>query len=167
MVETPKFQDAEDYTTGFSNTISFKDIVLQHVKRIGVFASVEFHGGYWQSKEVNMGMGTQTIHEYVPDSREIYSNAVEYLADILYPHFDDEMKEAERKIKFDLENCKKSLTVTLNATNNKDENLRGFENDSFKVAFRDARVKICRKLFRQLCSFLYRKKYLELGVLED
>lgn len=140
------FEDAESFSYTDKDKLSFKDIVLQHLKKIGTFASVELRGGYWQDKQIPFGQGIITQKVYVPDTREVYSNAIEYFADILYPHFDKQMKEAEEKLKKEFEEAYNSKPI-------RDE--------------RVLKVLINRKLFRELCSFLYRKKYLELGTAED
>ena len=48
-----------------------------------------------------------------------------------------------------------------------EEQDRVFDEVNDRVFYRTERVKINRKLFRDLCSFLYRRKYLELGKIED
>jgi hypothetical protein len=141
--------------------LRFKDIVLQHLKKIGTLASVELRGGYWEEKPVVSGGGIITTKTYVPDSREIYSNAVEYFADILYPHFDKEMKEVEEEAEALIEESYKHNTT---ADSKGDRIFSSMDN---KAIFRERRVLINRKLFRELCSFLYRRKYLELGTVED
>jgi len=173
------FEDAESYSYSFNkDKLTFKDIILQHLKKISQFASVEFRGGYWEIKEVPFSSGSGVVHSisnkvYVPDSREVYSNAVECLADMLYPYFDEEMKKAEQKCKKELEEAYNSNTILVEPERaDEDEEqekayIRKFKNQSDKLSYRSERVKINRKLFRALCSFLYRKKYLELGSIED
>ncbi len=160
-----KFEDTE--TTNFSygkEGISFKDIILNHLKRISEFSSVEFRGGYWEEKQIHLGSGNfQTERTYVPDSREIYTNAVDVLADLLYPHFDSEMKKAEEYL---LEEWR----VWTDA--HSDE--KGFITDE-KGKITNEAVQIQRNkkrgnrklLFRQICCFLYRKKYLDMGSIEN
>jgi hypothetical protein len=174
MKTEAKFEDAESYSYNFSKEkLSFKDIVLLHLKKIGDYASVEFRGGFWQPKIINVGQGQKiTDHFYVPDSREIYSNAVEYFADILFPYFDQEMKEAFDKAENELNEAFNDHTIEKEQTreeetHNEAKKHRVFGGDTFKVSYRNIRVEINRRLFRALCCFLYRKKYLELGTIQD
>ena len=137
------FEDAEQIKYGFDKQLTFKLIVLQHVKKIGEFASVEFRGGYFDEKTELVGGLPLTKKVYVPDTREVYNNAVDYLADLLFPRFDTEMRaafvDAEKKI----------------------------GEISKEQDYRHEKRKINRVLFRELCCFLFRKKYLEIGSAED
>lgn len=158
------FQDAEGFNPDYTkDKITFRDIILQHLRKITAFSSCEFIGGYWQERTlVTAGSTTQTIKTYVPDSREVYSNAVECMADMLYSYFDKEMKDQE-------EECNKQIQEAFmnNTIENENNNKRKFQSNSFRISFRDEKRAINKKLFRYLCSFLYRKKYLELGSIED
>lgn len=157
MEDDTKFQDAEEYGMAFNKEqLTFKDIVLQHLKKIGAFASVELRGGYFQDRIKNMGGASLTERTYIPDSREVYSNAVNYLSDILFPHFDEEMRKQE-------EEHNKKLKEVLKKIWDDEEN----EREAKRQKYREKKAENRRKLFRDLCSFLYRKKYLELGKIED
>lgn len=160
MTENVQFQDARGGYTYNQEGITFKQIVLHHLRNISTFASVEFRGGFWQTKETPMGGAIVTSKIYVPDSREVYSNAVECLADMLFPYFDKQMLESET-------NAKAKLKTVLKELATEKEGRLVFANESDKTAYRNERAKICRGLFRALCSFLYRKKYLDLGVVVD
>lgn len=175
MTEEVQFQDADSYQSSFNKTLSFKDIVLQHLKTIGRYASVEFRGGYWEIRAIpiqgtNMS-GSATSKVYVPDSREVYSNAIEYLADILYPHFDKEMKDKEEKIKKEIQQSFISNTIVEKEVEDNDseteDHIRKFASVDQRITYRDQRVIHNRTLFRELCSFLYRQKYLEVGAISD
>ena len=155
MEEEMKFIDSESYQQGPNKeNLSFREICMQHLKRIGLLASKEMRGGYWQEKTRSVGGSIVTDNYYVPDSREEYSNAVDYLADVLYPHFDEEMKKLEEKSETDREEIYKTEVEESKEEPNKS-----------RQVYRNKKVEIKRKLFRALCSFLYRKKYLEIGSL--
>ena len=141
-----QFEDAENTSFNYmKDKISFRDIILQHLKKISQLSSVEFRGGYWETTPIILQGASTYTKKYVPDSREMYSNAVECFADMLCPYFDKEMKKAEEEA---------------------EEELKGLENSS-KEEHSHKKRKINKKLFRALCSFLFRKKYLELGSIED
>lgn len=164
------FVDAESYGGESKEDFNFRFIILTHLKRISEFSSVEFRGGYWNIKRtpvVQGGGGTTIINEtYVPDSREVYSNAVECFADMLYPHFDEEMRAEEAKIMQVIEEAQKAYKDKQRKYSDKNE-LTQSVLDELRVDYRHSRLKANRLLFRALCAFLYRKKYLELGTLED
>lgn len=167
-----QFEDAENYSMNFGkDKLQFKDIIFQHLHKISQFASVEFRGGYWEEKAVSVGGGqTITNRIYVPDTREVYSNAVECFADMLYPHFDKKMKEAEEKAQEDIDKAFKDNSVVVEETRTDEtpeEAKRYFKDVQQRRSYRDMKLDINRKLFRELCCFLYRKKYLELGSIED
>jgi len=173
MTEENKFEDAEGFSFNYNkNSISFKDIILLHLKKIGEYASVEFRGGYWEKK--TRIVSGQILEEriYVPDSREIYSNAVEYLYDMLYPYFDEEMSKAGEKAEKETKEAFNDNTVEVEPERedqnpNEARKYRIFDNVQDRKSFRSERRITNRKLFRELCRFLFRKKYLEMGTIED
>ena len=145
---TTNFDEGERYSGGYQkDQLSFREIILQHLKRITEFSSVEFRGGYWEQKIVPMGNSGMTQKVYVPDTRDVYSNSVEVLGDLLFPHYDEEMKEHDKKIQ-----------GRIDDTPTKDKSLEEWSH--FKR-------KIMRELFRQISCFLKRRRYLELGEVGD
>lgn len=174
MTDDVKFEDADGYSYNYlKDKVTFRDIILQHLKRITTLASVEFRGGFWNQQPVKIGGAYTTVDTYVPDSREVYSNAVECLGDMLCPYYDEEMLQAEGELADELEAAFKDETVVIEPeTETEDDNQnkkqrRRFDKISDRVSYRGRRRIISQKLFRELCRFLYRKKYLELGTIED
>lgn len=173
MVEE-QYEDAESYSQNYmKDKITFRDIILQHLKKISQYASVEFRGGYWEIKPSPKPSSNIEYKIYIPDTREVYSNAVECFADMLCPYFDQEMKDAEQQAIIEEKEIYKNNTITKQP-DREDQNPeeatkyeRIFKDVGDRISYRAERVKINRKLFRALCSFLYRKKYLELGSIED
>lgn len=144
-----EFEDMESFHGG-DDKMSFKMIVLNQLNKISGNANCELRGGYWQKKVIPMQGGIdKTSEEYVPDTRETYSNSIEFLHDILYPHFqkDKEMKKAS-------ENYLKEISARL-----KKYKADGIFTDEEKNKFREERVEICRDLFIELNCFLERKNY--------
>jgi hypothetical protein len=142
------------------------------LKKISQFASVEFRGGYWEERTVYSGSVSNTIRTYIPDTREVYSNAVECLADMLFPYFDKEMLREEEKCKKAIEQAFNDNSVLVepdreDETEAEEKVYSNFKHTSNKISYRSETRSINRRLFRALCSFLYRKKYLELGSIED
>jgi hypothetical protein len=143
-----EFEDMENYH-GSNEKLSFKIIVMQQLSKIGSNANVELRGGYWVQRIVPTASGEKITEEYIPDTREVYSNSIEYLHDILYPHFqkDKEMKKASDEY---IKAIEKALDKYMQD---------GKFTDEEKVLYRDERVKICRELFVEINCFLERKNY--------
>ena len=155
MVEEIQFQDAENFSIDYNkDKISFRDIILNHLRRILTFASVEYRGGGYEEKTVITNGVVNSVKVYVPDTREVYSNAVEVFTDCLLPYFDKDMKDAEKKYETSIEYSFKVKEQT------EDKELS-------KNNYRNEKREASRLLFRALCSFLWRKKYLDIGVMED
>lgn len=161
----PQFLDAESFGGGFDDKFSFKFLVLEHLRRIATLSTKEFRGGYWVDKDVGQGGQTLIIHTYIPDSREEYSNAIDYLYDVLFPHFDDKFREEEEdfevwKIVKDTELLEKF------ATDDKEKGVKVWTKKKAYVFIDQEQYKtevvkvITRKLFRMISSFLYRENYL-------
>lgn len=148
-----RFIDAEEQGSYTTEGITFKDIVLSHLRRITSLASVEFRGGYWQTKARPAGNAILTEEIYTPDSRDVYCNAVDCLSDLCLPYFDDEMKEAEDDSISKLDTLKKEYI-------NK-------EGEDIHNKFSNKKQAIKRELFRALNLFLFRKNYFANEYIED
>lgn len=146
--EPVSFVDAESDYSGFGKKeeISFRAIVMSHLKKISDFSCVELRGGFFQDKAV----GQCLVRVYVPDSREVLCNSIDFLSDLLCPHYDSAMKDAEAQCEKELENQIKELKQLKEAS---------FER--YLQQIRHEKVDIKKKLFRELCRFLYRVSYLE------
>ena len=149
--EEPKFIDAEQYTGGQNKELTFRMIVLEHLRKILSLSCAEFHGGYWEIRPGKFG----DLSVYVPDARECYTNSVDSLHDILYPHFDKEMS----KISEDTE--KERIEAYDRIWGGKGRAEHKVQDYRFK------KVDIKRKLFRGLNCFLERTKYMEGKVFEE
>jgi hypothetical protein len=142
------FDEGEKYSGSYQkDQLSFREIILQHLKKITEFSSVEWKGGYWEQRIIPMGSGGMTQKVYVPDTRDIYSNAVEVFGDLLFPHYDEEMKTEDKRIQ-----------NKIDAITKEEKSLEQFKQD---------KRKIMRDLFRQISCFLKRRRYLELGEVGD
>jgi hypothetical protein len=156
-----QFIDAESYQGKIDDKITFKLIILEYLRKIGGYASVEFKGGYWEERPNPKTDANYPIKIYIEDTREIYSNAVEFLYDLLYPHFDNEMKQISIQIEAELKQIYNDTTI------NKEDNEREFLNINNRITFRTKRRDINRKLFRELSCFLRRTNYMESKVSAD
>ncbi|MCD4759351.1 hypothetical protein K8R33_00500 [archaeon] len=148
MADDIQFVDPE--TTEFQGklNLSFREIVMRHVMKITQFASCEFRGGYWQEQAVPMKGIVMTTKTYVPDSREVYWNAIDCLYDLLLPRFDEEMTKNAEEIEKELDKNAKHFRE-------KEEQDRNIEQQ-----YLNEKVKIKRKLFQKLSLLLSRQNYL-------
>lgn len=89
MLEQAEFIDGESGRVGFSDKVSFRNIVMNTVMRLGFYFAVEFRGGYWEDS----GQGRR----YLPNTRQVVENEIEYLWILLEPHFNDETIAEEKK----------------------------------------------------------------------
>jgi hypothetical protein len=72
---------------------SMKEIILRHIRKIGDICCKEFTGGYWEKKPIKTSSGVMFSEVYHDDVREAYCNAIDFLADIVYPMSDKKLKE--------------------------------------------------------------------------
>ena len=160
------FIDAEARPSG-KEKITFREIVLNHLKKIGTFMSVEMRGGFWEEKPHSNPNLNITLKTYIIDTREVFSNSIAYLYEILYPHFDKKMKDEGEKLEEELEDTYKDETVVVEEER-EDKNIeegkiedRKFEDVEDRVSYRTKKAKIHRKILRALCCFLKRVHYLK------
>lgn len=150
-----QFLDADTYSGGAKEGLTFQQIVLFQVSRITRLQSVEFTGGYWNSRARMMGGVGITEKYYIPDSRDQFINATNNLHDVLNAHFDE---TAAKEIQA-FEEDRQALVKKLDA-----------EYASKQVSAGDAKnekADFHRKLLRILCRLLKRLGYLEGTVFEE
>ncbi len=168
-----KFIDAEQWSGGNEEKLTFREIVLVQVKKIGLNANCEFRGGYWLRKPHPNQSSNATVDEYIADTREVYSNSIDYLFDILFPHFDKEMQKAGQEYEQEQKQAFDDHSI-INEPDDEDETSeqsakcrKTFGTEQDKVCYRQERRKICRKLFRNLCCFLKRIDYFKGKIFEE
>lgn len=157
-IEDVDFIDAEAYISQFQQGLSFKQIVLNHFNRIALISSKEMRGGYFENKPTLTGGGIQITKKYIEDGREAYCNSVDVLFDMLYPFFDKEMDNEGEKSEEEFEQLIRVYKTIMKKTTNK---------ESMQNQFKNEKLKIKRKLFRELSCFLYRERYLEMKSYEE
>ncbi len=131
--------------------IEFKDLVLQHLKKILDLTTLEFRGGYIKEHV----MGNVLIKEYIPDTRKQYIQSIESFSDILLPHFDKGIKKPYEYISKKL----KALTTGMK----KKKKLSDHEIRDYTLA----KLELCRELFRELNLLLKRIDYLKGSIYEE
>jgi hypothetical protein len=144
--EGDRFIDAESYKGGVvKDRLTFKQIVLNHLSRIIVKMTVEWKGGYWETRTKTIRDVGITDKYYVPDTRAEFENGVYGLYDLLISYFDKQMVKEDQAVNQELEDLKK-------------EALKQKWNDEKYI---NKRVLVIRKLFQALNKLLYRLHYLE------
>lgn len=132
-----------DYYTNKDDKLSFKEIALGHYKRILEITTTEFAGGHWKYIQT----GNSTNKEYVTDKRQEFIQAVESLANALYPHFDVQMKKDYKNY---LEKKKKLFAKYQEG---------GFITSKNKMPHSIKMLNVMKQLFRKLSCLMYRLDY--------
>ena len=152
-----QFIDADSYSGGGKQEVTFPAIVMRHIIRLGGLASQEFRGGYWEKHPRMIGGSTYSDEHYIGDSREEYGNSIDFLHDILHEYFDSTMQKASLQDGKELEIAKEQATST---------NEQGVKTID-KQTYKNKKIQIKRKLFRALMGFLKREKYLQGKTFEE
>lgn len=142
---------------------TYKEIVMLHYNRCIKFIGVEFRGGYYTIVPTKDGQDKEV---YIPDTREIFSNAIKGLAIMLRPRFDKKMQEAWDKYKEDLQKIKKEF---IDASTPDEQIILGdsfYETPQDKLlleTYKQKKLDIYLELFCDCCDLLGRKNYLTIG----
>jgi hypothetical protein len=90
-----EFENMDNWTGGSrDHGLTFKQIIIQHINRVVLNGSVEWHGGYTKIISIN-----PTVRNYIPNSRAVFINSIKMLRAILLGYFDKAMKEGDEKYK--------------------------------------------------------------------
>jgi len=141
---------------------SFKDIVLEQLRRIAKVSTVEFRGGFYTTVTDREGHAREL---YVEDTREVFNNSVYVFASILLCKFDDEMKACWEKYKEDI---KIMTDEFLKFTKMDDKVVLGeayYEDKNEKIALetlKQKKLEANRKLLIDLTELLGRHDWLEI-----
>lgn len=73
--------------------LTYNDLVLMHLRKVNAASIVEFRGGFYTSFTDKQGNEREM---YVPDTREIFCNAVYHLALLLKPRFGERLNQKFR-----------------------------------------------------------------------
>lgn len=142
---------------------TFKELVMLHFNRVVKFMSVEFRGGYFTIVPSKEGDDKEI---YIPDTREIYSNAVLALALLLIPRYD---KDMEKEYKEYNENITKITTTFIDASAPTEEIVLGdsfYDNEKDRLlleTYKQQKLQHHLLLFKACSELLGRKNYLDIG----
>ncbi len=158
--------------------LGFKEILLEHLRKILEISRKEFRGGYWEISGDNPPTRT-----YISDTRACYSQAVLSLSDILQPLFDETMKKEYKEINKKLKPARELLRGKLDELEKKAEKVkkdcennptRSFNQEKYnkivsrlekdyanrEYFYNSIKMPLIKKLFQQLCFLLNRLDYL-------
>lgn len=138
---------SNDYFTSKDDKLDFKQICLGHYKRILEITTTEFTGGYWNY----IYSANTTNKNYVTDKRKEFVQAVESLANALFPHFDEKMMEDYNSFLDKEKELHKKYA-------DEDGFIRDGE-DGKKVKHSIEKLDLMKELFRNLSCLMYRLDY--------
>ena len=155
---------ADDDTISFSGkTNTFKEITMEHVRRITLLSSCELRGGYYTTFVTKAG---EQKEHYVEDSREALENAIYTLAQLLMSRFTKEAMEQFRKFEEVLQKQKEDF---LKKTKLDESEVLGeghYHDGEEKIWLEEYKIQklwMYRHFFTQLILLLASKNFLEAG----
>lgn len=141
---TEGFVEANAQNEGGDEKVTFRTIVLSHIRRIAELGSKEWYGGFKTQKTIILSNGIPiTSEEYVQDSRKAYCNAIIVLYYLLEAHFMKDLKEKESK---------EIMSLRAGIKDKKDQ---------------EENVQAHHELFSKLNAFLKTKDYLGTSAVDD
>jgi|TARA_R100000501_G_C2626860_1_gene120650 hypothetical protein len=146
--------------------LSFKEIVLQHLKKILELSTNEFRGGFYNTIYDSRGGYTK---QYIGDSRKVYVQSVESLSMILIPYFDKKMNDFFEKYEKDLKGMEKKVKELVNKRIEEEKKIGV---DTIKKDFQGVvnynvslkHLGLAHKLFKELNFLLKRVNYLKSAI---
>ena len=88
--EDIEFKDENEFG---EKKVTFKELVLRHIRKISDICCKEFTEGYWEKKPVQTSGGIMFMEVYHEDMRQAYCNAIDFLIDLIYPKSDKILKD--------------------------------------------------------------------------
>ena len=143
-------------------TSSFKEIIMDHLRRITILYSCELRGGYYSTFKTKSG---EEKEYYVEDSREALENAIYCFTQLLIPKFSDSNKTYFDEFEKQREKLKQDFLkrTSLNETEVLGE---AYYDEEDKVPLEEYKIKklnLYKGLFTELIRLLAKKNYLEAG----
>ncbi len=144
-----QFQNVDSWKGGSGKFgLTFKQIVLEHIRRVTINGSVEWHGGYWNETGYN-----PTIRTYVHNSRDVYNNSVRMLRALLLGYFDSKIELIDKQLQKELKEAY--------------EKYKKAEDKSAKLEYYETKVDIHIRLFEQLIMLSKRLNFFEEETTEE
>ena len=135
----------EEFVVQKKDSVSIKDVIIMHIKKISDLTCQELTPSFWTKKPMKIGDGMAIIETYHPDLRMAYITSVDFLQDLLMPKADKQFNE------------------TLEVLNEAEAELFGEHKDSEKSQddWIWTKLGLRRTLFGQLILLINRVKLFE------
>lgn len=168
--EIIKIVDPKEYKDQKQDERSFRAILMDYVRVIGKLSKVEFRGGYWMTKTKTLPGGVILEENiYIPDTREEYCNAIDWLHDILLPYFDDDDLEGSKEMKssaLEVNHKLDKIRDTFLEESQQDEILDSdsYEDKKSKTSlevYKFKKLKLHRIMFQEINKFLKKNNYFD------
>lgn len=150
-----------------------KEMVMIQLNRTILAGSKEMRGGYYSTFTSQNGVEKEV---YVEDSREVFSQHVLMLSNLLSKKFDSDNKNKNKddkdkdymksKIKYMNDKIKEIKEKFIKESSPKEEVVLGesfYTNTKDKIlleTYREKKLKLFKYLFNEICEFLDKKNYL-------
>ncbi len=143
---------------GRGDKTSWREIVLEHIRKILECSRTEFLGGFWNETGNN-----PSIKTYVFDTRATYINSINALADVLLPFFDKDMKTAfkDHATKREKDAIRKEITKKY------PKEAKTLDPKGWKREIENFRLEHSRTLFQELNKLLRRTDYLKSAIYQE
>ena len=143
-------------------TSSFKEIIMDHLRRITILSSCELRGGYYSTFKTKSG---EEKEYYGEDTREALEKAIYCFTQLLIPKFHDGTKKYFAEFKEQLKKLKEEF---LKKTELEETEVLGeaYYEEKDKVGLEEYKIKklnLYKGLFTELIRLLAKKNYLEAG----
>ena len=156
------FDDGTDPSTYFQKKgMSFKEIVLNYLARLGTLASVEMRGGFWQKTQIIVNNQIISNDKYVSDTREIYINSVKHLSNLLYSYFDEEMLNKYKELFGTREFYKREKNISPGKLKSLEKQYENKKSKEEIEEYAKKRLEMYEDYFKSINSFLNRVNYLD------
>lgn len=84
----------DEFITLQKEKVTIKEVIILHIKKISDISCKELTPSFFSKKPIKIGDGVAIVETYHPDTRLAYSNAVDFLLDLMMPKADKTFKEA-------------------------------------------------------------------------
>ena len=143
-----------------SKASSFKEIIMEHIRRITRLSSCELRGGYYTTFVTKNG---EEKEHYVEDTRETLENSIYCLAQLTMPRFTKAMAKYFSQFE---EECNVLKNNFLEKTKMDETEVMGeaYYDDKEKILLFEYKIKkmnLYKHLFTELVILLAAKNYLE------
>ena len=83
----------DEFITLQKEKLTIKEVIIMHIKKISDISCKELTPSFWSKKPMKIGDGVAIVETYNPDTRLAYTNAVDFLLDLLMPKADKHFKD--------------------------------------------------------------------------